>query len=97
RTLRIEEEYGIQFLPDQDEVLNGLQEMTRGNEEDEEMIDSTVLKVSAQLIMHFDYAPRKSTLVHFLGVLGYDEHTKKWREPNRYTPILAGVQFCIEL
>ena len=97
RTLGEEEECGIQFLPDQDELLNQLKEMAEGNEEDEEAIDSIVLKVSALFIMHSDYAPRRSVLVHFFGVLGYDGHTKRWREPNTYTPILAGIQFCLRV
>jgi hypothetical protein len=35
--------------------------------------------------------------VHFFGVLGYNARTKRWREPNTYTPILAGVQFCMRV
>jgi len=68
--------------------------MAELNEEDEETIDAKVLKVSALLIVHSYYAQRKSALVHFFEVLGYDAR-KKWREPNLYTPILAGVQFCM--
>src|SRR5271155_5457609 len=94
RALREEEECGIQFLPDQEEILPELREMAESNEEDEETMDSKVLKVSALLIMHSDYAPRKSALVHFFVVLGYDARTKRWREPNTYTPILAGVRCC---
>ena len=45
--------------------------------------------------MHSDYAQRKSALVHFFGILGYDVRRKRWRAPNTYTPILAGVQFCM--
>src|SRR5277367_2299895 len=56
-----------------------------------------VLKVSASFIMHSDFAQRKSALVHFFGILGYDVRTKRWREPNTYTPILAGVQFCMRV
>ena len=90
-----EDECGIQFLSDQKEILNELRDMAESNEEDEEAIDALVLKVSALLIMHSDYALRKSALVHFFGVLGYDRRTKRWRGPNTYTPILAGVQFCM--
>jgi hypothetical protein len=100
RALGEEEACGIQFLPDQEEILNELPDMAdmaESNEEDEEAIDAKVLKVSALLIMHSDYAPRKSALVHFLEVLGYDARTKRWREPNKYTPILTGVQFCMRV
>ena len=47
----------IQFLPDQEEILSELREMAESNEEDEETMDAKVLKVSALLIMHSDYAP----------------------------------------
>jgi len=92
-----EEECEIQFLPDQEEILSELREIAESNEEDEEMMDSKLLKVNALLIMHSDYALRKSALVHFFGVLGYDVRTKRWREPNTYTLILAGVQFCMRV
>jgi hypothetical protein len=50
RALGEEEECGIQFLPDQDEILSELRDMAESNEEDEEAIDALVLKVSALLI-----------------------------------------------
>ena len=97
RTLGEEEECGIQFLADQDEILCELREMAESEEEDEETMDSKVLKVSALFIMHSDYTPRKSALVHFFRVLGYDVRTKRWRELNIYILILAGVQFCMRV
>jgi hypothetical protein len=66
-------------------------------DEDEYGIDGMVLQVSMRFIMHSDYAARKSGLVHFLRVLGYDEHKKRWREPSTFTLILAGVQFCMRV
>jgi len=60
-------------------------------------MDEKVMELSAQFMMHLDYSVQKSALVHFLGVLGYDSRTRRWREANTYTPILAGIQFCMRI
>jgi len=41
-------------------------------DEDEDVMDSEVLKGSMQFIIRSDYEARESTLLHFFGVLGYD-------------------------
>jgi hypothetical protein len=92
--LNEEEVSGIQFLGDQRDDLEELQRLAE-EDENEYRIDAQVLWVSMRFIMHSDYAARKSGLVHFFGVLGYDERKKRWREPSTFTPILAGVQFCM--
>ena len=69
-------------MADQDKIPSELREMAESNEEDEETMDSKVLKVGAMLIMHSDYALQKSALVHFFRALGYDARLKRWREPN---------------
>jgi hypothetical protein len=94
--LNEEEGSGIQFLGDQWDDLEELQRLAE-EDEDEYGIDRQVLWVSMQLIMYSEYAARKSGLVHFLGVLGYDERKKRWREPSTFTPILAGVQFWMRV
>jgi hypothetical protein len=94
RMLNEEEGSGIQFLRDQRDDLEELQRLAE-EDEDEYGIDRQVLWVSMRFIMHSDYATRKSGLVHFLGVLGYDEWNKRWRELSTFTPILAGLQFCM--
>jgi hypothetical protein len=70
--------------------LEELQRLAK-EDEDEYGIDRMVLQVSKRFIMHSDYAARKSGLVHFLGVLGYDERKERWMELSTFTPILAGV------
>jgi len=91
-----EEESDIQFLGDQWDNLEELQRMA-GEVEDEDAMDLKVLEVSIQFIMHSDYKPRKSALVHFLGWLGYDGRTRRWREAGTYTPTPVGVQFCMRV
>lgn len=96
RMLNEEEGSGIQFLRDQRDDLKELQRLAE-EDDDEYGIDRQVLWVSMRFIMHSDYAARKSGLVRFLGVLDYDERKKRWREPSTFTPILAGVQFCMRV
>jgi superfamily II DNA helicase RecQ len=86
-----EEEWGVQFTLEQEYQLRDLWRVAMEGEGDEDMMDSMVLQMSIKFIMHSDYTLRKSVLVHFLGVLGYDERTGRWREPSTYTPILAGM------
>ena len=50
RALKKEGKYGIQFLADQEEILNKLREMVEANEGDKDAMDSMALKVSALLI-----------------------------------------------
>jgi hypothetical protein len=56
-----------------------------------------LLELSVSLICHSDYSHVKSSLVYFTGVCGYNVDWKQWRPPQDYTPILAGLQFCIRI
>jgi hypothetical protein len=78
-------------MPKQEESLQNLWRMAMVDEKNEELMDSMVLQVSAKFIMHSDNTLRKSALVYFLGALGYDEKTGRWREPNTHIPILASM------
>jgi len=64
---------------------------------DEETLNDHVLELSIKLIMHSDYEPRRSALLYFCGILGYDVKAHQWLRPDRYTPIVAGLQCCIRL
>jgi hypothetical protein len=39
----------------------------------------------------------KSTILHFLAVLGIDEETKRLRQANDFSYILAGIVYCIRV
>ena len=56
-----------------------------------------MLELSAELIMHFDYCKEKSVIRLFCGILGYNVGIGQWKRPSTYTPILAGLQFCIRV
>jgi len=59
-----------------------VRDIAEANEEDEETMDSKVLKVSA--LLQSDYVPRKLALVHFFAVLGYDARYYEEMEKAEY-------------
>ena len=73
-------------------LLNEINETT-----DDSTIDKKILELSILLIQHSDYAKKRSSLIYFTGVLGYNIEWKQWRQPSEYTTILAGIQFCIRV
>jgi len=91
-----EELVGVQFLPRHkvalQRVLDFIEETV-----DEDELDVMIFNICAMFIVHPAYSGTVSALVHFLGVLGYDERTSTWRAPGTYTPILAAFKFCIRV
>lgn len=67
------------------------------NVNEEVALDEAVLQLSIELIQHSDYSHQRSSLIYFTGVLGYNTDYKQWRQPQDYTTILAGLQFCIRV
>jgi hypothetical protein len=64
---------------------------------DKEELYDLILSLSVALICHSDYARERSSLIYYSGVRGYNVEYKQWRQPQDYTTILAGVQFCIRI
>src|SRR5205809_1529274 len=60
-------------------------------------IEKKILEQYILLIQHSDYAKERSSLVYFMGVLGYNVEWKQWRQPLEYMTILAGIQFCMRV
>src|SRR5436309_15090184 len=65
--------------------------------DDELEIQAKILDLSTLLIQHSDYTKKRSSLIYFTGVLGYNLQWKQWRQPLEYTTILAGLQFYIRV
>jgi len=64
---------------------------------EDEAIDQKVLELSVLLIQHSDYTRQRSSLIYFCGVLGFNVEWKQWRQPQDYTTILAGIQWCVRV
>jgi hypothetical protein len=60
-----------------------------------------------EFIRHPDYLQKRSALIYFSGLLGYNMEHKQWQKPGiwiifmanvaQYTPILSGLIFCIRI
>src|SRR6202022_484523 len=64
---------------------------------EDSIVDQKVLELSVLLVQHSDYATQRSSLIYFCGVLGFNTEWKQWRQPQDYTTILAGIQWCIRI
>ena len=89
-------EDAVQFTVRQRDALLELNSMLYETD-DELEIQAKILDLSILLIQHSDYTKKRSSLIYFTGVLGYNLQWKQWRQPLEYTTILAGLQFCIRV
>src|SRR5216117_1511276 len=89
-------EDAVQFTVRQRDALLELNSMLYETD-DELEIQAKILDLSILLIQHSDYTKKRSSLIYFTGVLGYNLQWKQWRQPLEYTTILAGLQFCLRV
>jgi hypothetical protein len=88
----------VQFTLEQRELLDSIQLLlSRWENGDKEELYDLVSRLSVALICHSDYARERSSLIYYSGVRGYNTEYKQWRQPQDYTTILAGLQFCIRI
>ena len=71
--------------------------MTDYEEDDNDDLYELLFKLSVSLICHSDYAKEMSSLIYYVGIRGYNVDYKQWRQPQDYTTILAGIQFCMRI
>ena len=90
-------EDAVQFTAAQEDCLMEVIVLTNESILDSNALDAKVYQLTVLLIMHSDYAAQDSSLIYFSGVMGYNLEWKQWRQPQEYTTILAGLQFCIRM
>ena len=90
-------ECGVEFTPEQEASFIGLKVYVEGVFVDDDELDTMVLHCSALLCKHDDYAPQRSAIMYFMGILGYDIWSQSWSTPNSYTPKLAAIQLCMRV
>lgn len=86
-----------QFTEEQKDLLMKILSTAELDDVDEGIMDKLLLQFSVRTIMHSDFLRRKSILRYFCGVLGWNTSTKTWKMANTYTPILAGLQWCMRV
>ena len=62
-----------------------------------EELDNILNKLSISLIEHSDFQKQRSVIKYFCGIMGYDDGKSRWKQLEKYTPILAAIQFCIHV
>ena len=88
----------VEFTQRQTECLYELLSMVElDNVTDKSIIDGKVRQLSTLLIQHSDYTAERSSLIYYCGVLGFNVEFKQWRQPQDYTNILAGIQWCVRV
>jgi hypothetical protein len=91
--------HGVEFTPAQSTCLAELREMMylpRPGLTNDDLVKK-VSQLSILLIEHIDYEAKRSSLIYFSGVCGYNVPNCQWHRPENYTPILAGLQWCIRV
>jgi hypothetical protein len=86
-----------EFLPSQLDAIRELRDAICLGTRDETVIDERIFRLSVSLIHHSDFEREKSVIKCFAGIMGYDKKERRWKRPNRYTPVLAGIQFCMRV
>jgi hypothetical protein len=93
----MDDQLGAQFTEEQRDLLMQIISTTELDDFHEDALDNLILQFSIRAIMHSDFLQTKSVLRYFCGVLGWNASTKTWKTANIYTPMLAGLQWCIRV
>lgn len=91
--------HGVEFTPAQFTCLAKLREMMHlpSPKQTNDDLLKKIWELSVLLIEQIDYEAERSSLIYFSGVCGYNVPNCQWRQPENYTPILAGLQWCIRV
>ena len=91
-------DFRLQFTIAQNALLSDLQTLMNDYIEDQaDELYELLFNLSVALIKHSDYAQVPSSLTYYTGIRGYNIDYKYWRQPQDYTTIFAGMQFCIRI
>ena len=89
-------QYGIEYTACQ---LVALQDIKKElNEEvSNDRLNQKVAAASLLFIKHCSFIKQQSALLYFAGVIGYHLGWKRWKGPDTYTLILAGIQWVMRV
>jgi hypothetical protein len=89
--------YGIEYTASQLAALEEIQKELRKGDVSNIELDRKVSAASIVFIEHWNFEKERSALLYFTGVIGYHLGWKRWRGPDVYTPILAGLQWVMRV
>ena len=90
---------GLRFTEEQRTTLEELRAIyiLDGDGTDAELKRKQLLRTSIRFIRQTVWDVGTPALVVFSGILGYKKDTGRWREPEHYTNILAGILWCMRV
>ena len=90
---------GFKFTEEQQTLLQQMRGMyiLDGSHVDAGSKKKELLRASLRFIRQQVWEVGTPALVLFSGVLGYKEDTGRWREPEHYTNMLAGMVWCMRV
>ena len=95
----VEEIGGFRFTTEQWTVLEELRGIyvLDGDDDNTGLKRKYLLMASIRFIRQTVWEVGTPALVFFSGLLGYRKDTGRWREPEHYTNILAGILWCMRV
>ncbi len=89
--------YGIEYTDSQLAALGEINDELNKEDISNDELDRKVSVASLSFIEHWNFVKQRSALLYFTGVIGYHVGWKRWRGPDIYTPILAGIQWVMRV
>ena len=92
-----DEQHGIEYTDSQLAALTDIKKELEKEEVSNDELDQKVFAASLLFIKHNSFGKQRSALLYFTGVIGYHLGWKRWKSPDSYTPILAGLQWVMRV
>jgi hypothetical protein len=92
-----DQQYGIEYTDGQMIALREIKKELDKEDVSNDDLDRKVSAASLLFIEHRNFIKQRSALLYFTGVIGYHVGWKRWRSPDIYTPILAGIQWVMRV
>jgi hypothetical protein len=93
----VSQQYGIEYTESQLGALGEIKKELEKEDMSNDELDRKVSAASLLFIKHSNFVKHRSALLFFTGVIGYHLGWKRWRGPDDYTPILAGIQWVMRV
>jgi hypothetical protein len=91
------QQHGIEYTESQLDALGEIKRELEKEDVSNDELDRKVSAASLLFIEHRSFVKERSALLYFTGVIGYHLGWKRWRGPDDYTPILAGIQWVMRV
>jgi len=91
------QQYEIEYTESQLTALREIEKKLKNEEISNDELDRKVRAASLLFIEHSNFVKQRSALLYFTDVVRYHVSWKRWKSPDIYTPILAGIQWVMRV